>query len=141
MGDGGEESKGKKIFTILMKYCFSHIGLFLLVGGYCVGGAYLFQHIEMQLVQDSLESNVNKSRQIETDRTNLADQLWMYKWSVDYNNTVDKLLADYQSNVADAIQNYGYGGSPTTIDELKNPWAFPSALLFTISIVTTIGKL
>lgn len=135
-----DESKGKRILTLLMKYCFSHIGLFLLVAGYCVGGAYLFQHVEMQGVTDAISANANRSQQIEKERADLADRLWMYKWANDYNDTVDKLLTEYQTNISLAIVNNQYAGVAAQVTDFKNGWAFPSALLFTISIVTTIGK-
>ncbi len=137
---GDEESGPIKYLKICMKYLFSHVGLCILVCAYCVGGAFLFQHIEGGEEEHGLIAGMNRSKQIELERQQLAANLWKHKWSVTYNATVKQLLFEYHSNITKAIEDHGYTGVRiNSTDDLTHGWSFPSALLFTVTIVTTIG--
>lgn len=125
-------------------FIFSDLGLLCLVVLYCIGGAYLFQAIEYDKF-DEYNRNVSKaSFDVENSRSAIAEQIYMYKGESqsDFSDTVDALLEMYQTKiVGDAIVKYRYNGHPVNFSDLVNGWRYPNALLFTISVVTTIGKL
>lgn len=130
----------KDVACFVKHLLFTDFGLLCTVALYCVGGAYLFRAVEYDVVEEQNLSYVQTSQDIERNRDKMAEALAMYKWSNDYNNTVEKMLADYQDSVRVAIGRYKYRGIPTTMDDWHNGWAFTSAILFTISVVTTIGE-
>lgn len=45
------------------------------------------------------------------------------------------LLRDYEVNITKKVRTEGYGG-----DEAKNQWDFSGALLYSVTVITTIGK-
>lgn len=138
--DVEEEGGATKIIKVVMKYLFSHVGLCVLVCAYCVGGAFLFMHLEGEGEEEALLAGLNRSQEIEEERLELAKNLWKHKWSNKFNATVKTLLDEYHANLTDAIANHGYSGTRiNSTDEFTYGWSFPSALLFTVTIVTTIG--
>lgn len=107
---------------------------------YCVGGAYLFALIETPEVMTKIRGTVNISHHLEDHRRYMIEVLIQRKCSADFNDTLHSMLTEYQRMIADAIQNHSYTGVPQEETDIINGWVFPSALLFTITIVTTIGK-
>lgn len=49
-----------------------------------------------------------------------------------------RILDEYHKDIADAIQYYNYDGTVPT--ELFYSWTFPSALIFTLTCLGTIGR-
>lgn len=129
----------EKFSGIFFRYLFSHVGLCLLVCGYCVGGAFMFQAIEYDGDMQKREQDKNMSLDIDVSREKLANDLWKYKWADNYEEAVDEWLDEYHNNISSAIANHKYQGLP--MGQIVAGWAFPSALLFTVTIVTTIGKI
>lgn len=63
------------------------------------------------------------------DRNILDEELWRIK--------TNEELVNYTWLVAEAITN-GYDGN--NIDETANKWSFPGAFLYSLTVITTIGK-
>lgn len=131
---------GKKILRCI----FSHFGLFLLLLLYTFFGAWMFQLCEYDKLYQSNVSTNNKAADIDNLRQNLGDFLKNMAQIGPANMnitkaTIKRMLDDYHSALADAIQNAGYSGSP--IDNPGSKWNFASAVLFALSLVTMIGML
>ncbi|CAF1340530.1 unnamed protein product [Rotaria magnacalcarata] len=122
----------------IMHYLASDLGLFIITVAYAVGGAYLFiyleQYLELQKCQlASLEENIEVTELSETMYNYVissADNITeIYQEIVDY-------LENFTSDIYDRKSTYGYVGQDC---ETVSGWIFPSALLFTISVITAIG--
>lgn len=137
-----ETSQGSvRVLKWVGKGLFSHVGLFILVAAYCAGGAFLFMYLEESGVAQKRDEAINMSKAIEVQRELLAHDLWEYKWANNFNDTVAALVNEYHKNVTIMIGlTDAYVGKELKPNDLKDTWAFASALLFTITIVTTIGK-
>lgn len=57
-----------------------------------------------------------------------------------FNETLKQILMDYHQNFSDGVINYDYKGMEVDLSNMTLGWSFPSAFLFTVSIVTTIGS-
>lgn len=99
----------------------------------------MFQAIEYDGDMQRRQQDKNTSLNIEAYREKLANDLWKYKWAENYDDAVEEWLDKYHENISKAIANNRYQGMP--MGTIVAGWAFPSALLFTVTIVTTIGKI
>lgn len=127
--------------SLLKWFIFSDTGLFVLNIIYCVGGAFIFQYIEYDNLEEINREKSRASYNVEVERSITAEDIYAYRYVNNFNHTVDQLLRDYQATVSYAIKNYQYTGSVANLTDFPNGWRFPSALLFTITIVTGIGNL
>jgi len=119
-------------FRSVIAFIFSNVGICVLVIGYLILGAFMFQHIEEpETVQ---ESSMVAKRQVAvsvlwniTERYNTLHQA---NWSQE----VKTVIAVYQEEVIRAIDE-GFDGK----DIPDNMWSFSGALLYSITVITTIG--
>lgn len=130
---------------------FSHIGLVGLVVVYAVAGGFLFELLEVH--QEKIHcQEANGEQSAETTR--LKQKLVAY---IQYNTTnslttsnnyfdkdnitvalekITSMLYDYRDFVLTTSSKYrSYGENCSYV----NKWTFPNALLFAITIITTIG--
>ncbi|EDW92801.1 uncharacterized protein LOC6532329 [Drosophila yakuba] len=120
-----------KVLTCIV----SHVLLVLLVVSYCVGGAYLFQHLERP-------HELEVKRDIQNLRVNLTDNIWLLSDDAvvlresDWMANVSKHLANFEKQILTAIKADGWDGDE---DLRKSQWTFAGSLFYSIIVITTIG--
>lgn len=119
-------------FRSVIAFIFSNVGICVLVIGYLILGAFMFQHIEEP---ESVEESpvVSKRRKAVISLWNITERyntLHMANWS----DEVRSVIAVYQEEVIKAIDE-GFDGK----DIPDNMWSFSGALLYSITVITTIG--
>ncbi|XP_002007624.2 zinc finger CCCH domain-containing protein 13 [Drosophila mojavensis] len=120
-----------KVFSCIV----SHVLLVLLVVSYCVGGAYLFQHLERP-------HEIEVKRDIRNLRFNLTERIWLLSDDAvvlresDWMANVSKHLANFEKQIMTAIKTDGWDGDE---DLLKSQWTFAGSLFYSIIVITTIG--
>ncbi|EDX08768.1 uncharacterized protein LOC6736299 [Drosophila simulans] len=120
-----------KVLTCIV----SHVLLVLLVVSYCVGGAYLFQHLERP-------HELEVKRDIQNLRINLTENIWLLSDDAvvlresDWMANVSKHLANFEKQILTAIKADGWDGDE---DLRKSQWTFAGSLFYSIIVITTIG--
>ncbi|CDW57631.1 TWiK family of potassium channels protein 7 [Trichuris trichiura] len=114
---------------------FSHIGLCSLVASYAVMGAAVFRAIEFPLEQEvqghmrnDTELIMKELLKFTREQAVLNPREWM--------ELADGLLKDYETKLVHAVNFEGYDGED---EQIKYQWTFFGALLYSITIFTTIG--
>lgn len=149
--DEMDTSKTRQCFKKITKFLFSHIGLVGLVVVYAVAGGFLFELLEVhqerfncQEAQGEQISRVTKLKQslvayIQYNTTSSASPANI---SPDKDNAtvafakIGTMLQEYRDFVMNVSTKYRYhGDNCSTISK----WTYPNALLFAITIITTIG--
>jgi hypothetical protein len=117
-------------------FIFSRVGLCLLVVAYAFGGGVVFQFLEAS----SEEASINKVQQhLNTTVEKLFNHsmnstvLYRENWTA----IARMILEDYQKDIVKQTKR-GYQGERLT-DDAKQ-WNFPGAILYAITVITTIGK-
>ena len=135
--------KFKSICKKITTFLFSRVGLCFVVVGYVVLGGFIFKGIEGSY---ELEKALNKtliSDIVNFKKENLINEIWnMTKFELVFHekNYTEKLklkLVDYQKVLTEAIKK-GYKGSSNHNSVI---WTFPESVLYSVTIVTTIGKI
>lgn len=143
-----ETSKTRQCLKKTTKFLFSHIGLVGLVVVYAVAGGFLFQLLEERQEKfNCQEAYGDQMVQI----TKLKQKLISY---IQHNTTsaavstngkdnttvavakIGSMLLEYRQFIIQATSRYRYYGDDCTS---TNKWTFANALLFAITIMTTIG--
>ncbi|XP_023300927.2 uncharacterized protein LOC111683127 [Lucilia cuprina] len=120
-----------KVITCIV----SHVTLVLLVVSYCVGGAYLFQHLERP-------HEIEVKKGIHNLRLNLTDKIWNHSVNlsvlndVTWTNEVKDDLQLFEKQILTAIKTNGWDGDE---DVTKSQWTFAGSLFYSIIVITTIG--
>lgn len=141
--------KNKGCCKRVSKFLFSHIGLVVMVILYACGGAALFSLLEQH--QEAVDCQEGKGEE-STNIVNLKSLLLSYiQFNISSNPAdttkdnetvananIETWLQDFRDSVLTTSSNYRYTGQDCTEENLK--WNFAGALLFSITIFTTIGK-
>ena len=106
-------------------------------------GAFLFMWIELPKEELMKALKMEKSKEVDEAVDYLSSTFWNYATDeYRYNYTIDEFraatgedLATLKTFVLGYANDYGYDGS----DTWDYDWTFPKSLLFTITIITTIG--
>ena len=127
----------------VLKFMFSHIGLCGMVGAYVVGGGFLFEHLE----QHNEKVECYKAKNLYEPQENIT----IYKlWTIAHAYNVHdmyKAIEEYQlilRHFRNVAIRYEYNGK--NCSNMGNPngpkyqWSFAGALLFSVTVITTIGK-
>lgn len=124
-----------KSFTAFL---FSHIGLSALVVAYSIMGGFLFGVIEADKEKEDRRLII-----LERDTTikRLYDTAVLLKVQNISNTTLMEIFRDvignYTEEVTVAVKEKGWDGKDND-EELQ--WSFAGALLYAITVITTIGK-
>lgn len=117
-------------------FLFSHIGLCGLVIAYSIMGGFIFMSLESS--QEMLErKSVDLSRKLQLERMwnitvdtlILGKQNWTYE--------MERVLKEFQTEIYEATKLRGWDGQSDTAEA---QWSFPNSLLYSITVITTIGK-
>ena len=117
-------------------FIFSRVGLCLLVVAYAFGGGVVFQFLEAA----AEEANINKVQQhinitVEKLFEHSMNSTVLYRdtWTI----VAKGILEEYQKDIVRQTKR-GYQGERVS-DDTKQ-WNFPGAILYAITVITTIGK-
>ena len=126
-------------FRATVAFVFSKVGICVLVIGYLFIGAAMFQQLEGPEERVMLKK---QSDDIENYRSNIVKNLW--KITEEYNtlhptnwtDEVTDIMIKYQKFIIKE-QKKGYEAS-----EIPKPkWTFTGSLLYSITVITTIGRI
>jgi len=135
--------KGTPLWKVVTNVLFSHVGLFVLVIVYCVGGAKVFMDIEEERELEAEQAKIQKTMDVDAAVAFLKQSFWQYGTNeAKYNYTRDQFkaavlddLTALKRYVLDAYDSAGYDGT----DDYTRDFTFESTILFTITIMSTVG--
>lgn len=129
-------AKCKDYCRKFLAFLVSHVGLCVLVVGYAIGGALVFQSIEAPH-----EDKLSVVMQVNRLRNSTLDALWNVTTALNVFNKelwsiqTELKVKAYQEELVKRIKEDGYDGS------LEGSWSFSGSFLFSLTVITTIGKL
>ncbi|CAF0907222.1 unnamed protein product [Adineta ricciae] len=131
-------SRRQSFYRTFVQFLCSNLGLVIIVVAYSIGGAFLFilleQYIELQNCQEAnLLENVSVS--------NISESMFNYvSISTDSNavmyDQIESYLENFTSDIYERRSDFRYTGQDC---ETTSGWSFSSALLFAITVITSIG--
>lgn len=134
--------KGRPWWKIITGILFSHLGLFFLCISFGALGAWVFLKLELPYEELQHEIKKEKSKDVDKAIEYLKSIFWHYATNERYNFSQpefrDAVYADLDTLkrfVVNYHNEYGYDMT----EDWDYAWTFPKALLFTITIMTTIG--
>ena len=124
----------------LAAYLFSHIGLAAMVVAYSIMGGFLFQALEAPY-------EIREKVRIKRWKEDKVDEIWQLSVhlnmrnldKVDFSEKVRAIFTLFQTEVTVAVKEKGWDGKDAT-DETDLQWSFAGALLYAVTVITTIGK-
>ena len=150
--DSGERG-GANCCKTFTKFLLSHIGLCMIVILYSVAGGFIFQHLEQT---NEKQECIKKMEKYEVMAQETKLELWTVSkaYVKQYNDDNQdperrqealqefrKYLVQFRSDVREL--NYD-GKNCNKMGETGGPghkWSFPGALLFSVTVITTIGNM
>ena len=155
--DGGDDDDGimkkevrkkQKAFDfikVILKYAFSQAGVIFLCIFYAVGGANLYIAMEEPLEMERFAAKTEVTNEIYKMEEFMAESYWNHihhKYpekrlnETAFEDKVNESLYTYVEKLVEASNDVGFDGSNDTWDKA---WTFPNSLLFTVTIMTTVG--
>lgn len=136
--DPKDNVKRRSFYRRFIQFLFSNLGLVLLVIGYSIGGAFLFQlleqYIELQNCQQaSLSESINVSNMSESMYQNVHLK---QENTTQLHDRIEIYLINFTKEIYQRRTSLRFTGQNCTN---TSSWNFPSALLFAITVITTIG--
>lgn len=122
-----------KSFTTLI---FSRVGLCLLVVAYAFGGGVVFQFLEAPYegrMTESIQRRLNTTVEKLFNSSVQSKVLYQSNWTA----MARKILEDYQRELVQQTKR-GYQGE--RFDDDNKQWNFAGAILYAITVITTIGN-
>ena len=120
-------------FRSVIAFVFSNVGICVLVLGYLILGAFMFEHLEAENLG---VSPVVERRALAVSRLWAITEKYNTLHKSDWDEEVRSVVAEYQEEVVQAVDN-GFDGT----DHPSTLWTFSGALLYSITVITTIGKI
>lgn len=139
-----------KYFT---KFLLSHIGLCMVVVLYAVAGGFIFQHLEQTNEQQECKLKMDKYNYMENVT---VEELWrasvafvnQYRSDNEDPEREQEALAEFGRYLVqfrdDTLELNYDGGDCDKMGKSGGPgyqWSLPGALLFSVTVITTIGKI
>jgi len=127
-------SRVKTVIKNIFAQLFSHAGLFLLVIGYSLMGAVLFRSLEGKKEEETkfeVEALRNSTLDDLYSITEKFNVLWRQNWTIE----AKKKLSEFEGELFIKFQSAGYKGEGE-----NEQWSFPGALLYAVTVISTIGK-
>jgi hypothetical protein len=118
---------------VFLAHLFSTTGLCLVVIAYVCMGALIFKFLESK-------NEVKQRHDVQRERIGCASDLWNFTLSLNvlypekWNQATIERLKQFEERIVKAVNKDGYGG--TNVDQ----WTFSGALLYSVTVITTIGK-
>ena len=143
--DDPPKGKFKDCCKKVLKFAFSHIGLCGMVIAYSVAGGFIFQHLEKTNEKQECVKAMEKYIPLQN---NTMYRLWEIASTFRTDDDQTYALLEFEKQLKkyrDDVLALGYDGTNcTAMGEDDGPgysWSFPGALLFSVTVITTIGKL
>jgi len=128
----------------LAAFLFSHVGLAIMVVAYHIMGGFLFRALEAPFEQRVKVKVVGIRGQMVDEIWKLAlDMAGRSRHGVERRNftaRVEDIFRSFQQEVRDAVKDQGWDGIDDT-DEAQLQWSFAGALLYAVTVTTTIGRM
>ena len=124
----------KNFFRAIIAFFFTQVGVCALVAVYMVLGAHMFSSLEADSQMDCAEvANSSRSAFAKElwDITMRTNVLFRNEWQ----NMTSDLLHEFQNATVENVRR-GYTGNDVGV----KIWTFSSALMFSLTVFTTIGK-
>ena len=118
---------------VFLTHLFSTTGLCLLVVAYSFLGAVIFKYLETKY-------EVIQRNNVQKERNDCAQEIVNYTLylNVFYPNRLNEEILEklkrFEDKIIKAVKEDGYGG------ETMEQWTFSGALLYSVTVITTIGK-
>ncbi|KAL4719445.1 hypothetical protein ACJJTC_019314 [Scirpophaga incertulas] len=117
----------------LLAFLFTNVGVIVLVVAYTIAGAFMFQVIEGA-------SEIERVNNMARERDNTAEYLWQNVTltlnlfnETELKRRISIELQRYQRKIVIAVRRGWDGGKSS------RQWSFSSALLYSLTVITTIG--
>ena len=140
------EDKGsaKNCCKKTLKFLFSHIGLCGMVVAYSVAGGFIFRHLEQTNERMECQKAFEKYEPAENDT---QQKLWAIAQNFPDPDSEEYAIAEFQKvlhSYRKVVLDLDYDGKNCSMyGEEGGPvysWSFPGAMLFSVTVITTIGK-
>ncbi|KAL0818025.1 hypothetical protein ABMA28_008566 [Loxostege sticticalis] len=126
-------SRARDYVRGLLAFLFSNVGVIVLVVGYTIAGAFMFQAIEGG-------SEMERVHNMTLERDNTAQYLWQNVTltlnlfnETELKQRISFELHQYQRKIVLAVKKGWDGGRSS------RQWSFSSAFLYSLTVITTIG--
>jgi hypothetical protein len=120
----------------LTTFVFSRVGLCLLVVAYAFGGGVVFQFLEGPH-EGRVTEGVQRRLNITVERLFNTSEQSRVLYKSNWTTMARQILEEYQLELVRQTKR-GYQGE--RIDDDSKQWNFPGAILYAITVITTIGK-
>jgi hypothetical protein len=120
----------------LTTFIFSRVGLCLLVVAYAFGGGVVFQYLEGPhegRITEGVQRRLNITVEKLFNRSEQSKVLYKTNWTT----MARQILEDYQQEL---VRQTKRGHQGERFDDDDKQWTFPGAILYAITVITTIGK-
>jgi len=144
-----EEKRQKKksldFVKQILAFAFSQVGVVVLCVMYAVGGARIYMSMEVPYEEEAYLAKQKEAKAIIAATDYLANSFWDKIHNPNpekrlnetaYYDKVGEDLHSLAAQIVSAAENHNYDGE---VEGWSKDWFFPNALLFTITIMTTIG--
>ncbi|CAM1318757.1 Uncharacterised protein g7024 [Pycnogonum litorale] len=125
---------------LFLRFLFSYFGLFLLVVGYSMFGAWLFVKIELPAEELRKDLKVMTAIEINHTRHFLVDKFWTQINELNSSEEWKKMavaqLKSFEIYIVKSVDEVRYDGSIYT---WEYDWQLMKSLLYSVTITSTIG--
>ena len=114
-------------------FLFSTVGLSTLMVAYAIMGGFIFRQLEAER-EEKLKSGIVATRRWHVQRLwNVTIEMNVF-FKDNWTAVADALFANYTQGVYTAATKHGWDG------ESEMQWTFAGALLYSVTVITTIGE-
>ena len=124
-------------------FLFSHIGLAAMVVAYSIMGGFLFKALEapFEIRQKVKISSWKEDQIVEIHKyamllNSTINNVTFNKYN--FTEQIRRILLEFQGKVTTAVKDNGWDGRDS-MDEATLQWSFAGALLYAVTVITTIG--
>jgi len=135
--------KGTPMWKVVTGVLFSHVGLFVLVIGYAVGGALVFMKLESDREDEEEAAKAASTVDVNNAVSYLKQAFWQYGTNeAKYNYTREQFKQSVLDDLK-ALKRFVLTANSENkydaTDEFERQFTFEKTVLFTITIMSTVG--